>query len=240
MPPTPHCVLVHGDQGPACQLRTGQAITREAFLSLRRGRKKLSILNPYKSIGPDGFAPRKLKETAELISEPLASIFTLSHLTGIVLEDWKQTNVIPLFKKGNKQTPNNYRPISLTAVISKTIERLLKVRITKHLNDQNLITDTKHRFRKKRSCFTNLGDFFGEVNSIYDRTTAVYLMYLDFEEAFDMVLHERLIAKVEVHGIRGNYSRWMLNWFTGHTQRMVIHDQASDSTLVTSGIPQEF
>ncbi|KAF2354606.1 Reverse transcriptase domain [Trinorchestia longiramus] len=87
------------------------------------------------------------------------------------------------------------------------------------------------------SCFTNLLDLFGEVNRIYDRTKAVDLAYLDFQKAFDKVPHERLMAKVEAHGIRGNYSRWIRNWLTSRT-RVMIHDQASDSTLVTLGVPQ--
>ncbi|KAF2354027.1 Reverse transcriptase domain [Trinorchestia longiramus] len=80
--------------------------------------------------------------------------------------------------------------------------------------------------------------FFGEVNRIYDSTKAVDLAYLDFQKAFDKVPHERLMAKVEAHGIRGNYSRWIRNWLTGRTQRVVIHDETSDPALVTSGVPQ--
>ncbi|KAF2343749.1 Reverse transcriptase domain, partial [Trinorchestia longiramus] len=71
-----------------------------------------------------------------------------------------------------------------------------------------------------------------------DRTKAVDLVYLDFQKAFDKVPHERLVAKVEAHGIRGNYSRWIRNWLTGRTQRVVIHDETSDSALVTSGVRQ--
>ncbi|KAF2343169.1 Reverse transcriptase domain [Trinorchestia longiramus] len=81
-------------------------------------------------------------------------------------------------------------------------------------------------------------DFFREVNRIYDSTKAVDLVYLDFQKAFDKVPHERLMAKVEAHGIRGNYSRWIRNWLTGRTQRVVIHDETSDPALVTSGVPQ--
>ncbi|KAF2365594.1 Reverse transcriptase domain [Trinorchestia longiramus] len=165
----------------------------------------------------------------------LTNIFNRSLETGITPDDWKRANVTAIFKKRNKQIPNNYRPISLTSVISKTKERLLKVRITKHLNDQNLINDTQHGFREKRSCLTNLLDFFGEVNRIYDRTKAVDLVYLDFQKAFDKVPHERLMAKVEARGMRGNYSRWIRNWLTGSIQG---HDERSDSTLVTSGVPQ--
>ncbi|KAF2359886.1 Reverse transcriptase domain [Trinorchestia longiramus] len=179
----------------------------DSVFTVEEVEKQLSILNPYKSTGPDGLGPRILKETAEVISEPLKNVFNRSLETGIVLEYWKRANVTPIFKNGNKQMPNNYRPISLTSVLSKTIERLLKVCITKHLNDQNLITDTQHGFREKRSCLTNLHDFFGEDNRIYDLTKAVDLVYLDFQKAFDKVPHERLMAKVEAHGIRGNYSR---------------------------------
>ncbi|KAF2354525.1 Reverse transcriptase domain [Trinorchestia longiramus] len=97
------------------------------------------------------------------------------------------------------------------------------------------VNDTQHDFREKRRCLTNLLDFFGEVNRIYDCTKVYvpYLVYVDFQKAFAEVPHERLIAKVEAHGIRGNYSRWIRNWLTNR----VVHDQASDSTLVTSGVP---
>ncbi|KAF2346264.1 Reverse transcriptase domain [Trinorchestia longiramus] len=76
------------------------------------------------------------------------------------------------------------------------------------------------------------------INRIYDSTKAVDLVYLDFQKAFDKVPHERLMAKVEAHGIRGNCSRWIRKWLTSRTQRVVIHNQASDSTLVMSRVPQ--
>ncbi|KAF2348222.1 Reverse transcriptase domain [Trinorchestia longiramus] len=137
-----------------------QEILSDSVFAVEEVEKHLSILNLCKSTGPDGLNLRILKETAEVISEPLTNIFNRSLETGMVPEDWKRANVTPIFKKEKKQIPNNYRPISLTSVISKTVERLLKVRITKHLNDQNLITDTQHGFREKRSCHTNLFDFY--------------------------------------------------------------------------------
>ncbi|KAF2362684.1 Cadherin [Trinorchestia longiramus] len=213
-------------------------ILSDGVFTVEEVEKQLSILNPYNSTGPDGLGPRILKETAEVISEPLTNILNRSFETGIVPEDWKRANVNPGFKKGNKKIPKNYRPISLTSVIRKTIERLLKVRIAKHLNDQNLFTDTQYRLREKLSCLINLFDFFGEVNRIYDRRKAVDLVYLDFQKAFDKVPYERHMDKVEAHGVRGNFSRWIRNWLTGRTQRVMFHDQASDSTLGTSGVPQ--
>ncbi|KAF2356835.1 Reverse transcriptase domain [Trinorchestia longiramus] len=209
------------------------------------------------TIGPlidfEGSTPTNNKSKAKILNTYFTFVFTHEDLTEIpqphvlntqeilsddVLTVEERANVTPIFKKGNKQIPNNYRPISLTSVISKTIERLLKVRITKHLNDQNLINDTKHGFREKRSCLTNFLDFFGEVNRIYDSKKAVDFVSLDFQKAFDKVPHERLMAKVEAHGIRGCYSRWIRKWLTGRTQRVVIHDETSDPALETSGVPQ--
>ncbi|KAF2345743.1 hypothetical protein FHG87_023501 [Trinorchestia longiramus] len=153
-------VITHEDltEIPQPHVLNTQEILSDGAFTAQEVKEQLSILNPYKSIGPDGLGPRILKETAEVISEPLTNIFNRSLETGIVPDDWKRANITPIFKKGNKQIPNNYLPISLTSVTGKTIERLLKVRITKHLNDQNLINDTQHSFREKRSFLTNLLD----------------------------------------------------------------------------------
>ncbi|KAF2348831.1 hypothetical protein FHG87_020413 [Trinorchestia longiramus] len=102
-----------------------QEILSDGVFTVEKVEKQLNISNPYKSTGPDGLGPRILKKAAEVIREPLTNIFNRSLETGIVPEDWKRANVTPIFKNGNKQIRSNYRPISLTSVISKTIERLL-------------------------------------------------------------------------------------------------------------------
>ena len=79
----------------------------------------------------------------------------------------------------------------------------------------NLIGDSQHGFRNKRSCLTSLLDFFAQVIDTYDtknnKAKAVDLVYLDFQKAFDKVPHERLMAKVNAHGIRGDAARWIRN-----------------------------
>ncbi|KAF2348463.1 Reverse transcriptase domain [Trinorchestia longiramus] len=136
----------------------------------------------------------------------------------------------------NKPTRGNNIPDLVMTTTDLSINGL---EVTDKINDHQMIDFTlKHGFREKRSCLTNFLNFFGEFNRIYDRTKAIDLVYLDFHKAFDKVPHERFMAKVKAHGIRGNYSRWIRNWLTGRTQRMVIHDQASDPALVTSGVPQ--
>ena len=120
------------------------------------------------------------------------------------------------------------------------MERLIKENIIAHLEGNNLIGDSQHGFRRKRSCLTNLLDFFARVIDIYDtgNNKAVDLIYLDFQKVFDKVPQERLLVKVMAHGIQGGAARWIRNWLAGRRQRVCINQTFSSWTPVTSGVPQ--
>ena len=88
--------------------------------------KKIKEMKDNKSPGVDGIPPKLLKEIVEQISTPLAKVFNLSLEEGIVPSEWKEANITPLFKKGSRNKPENYRPVSLTSVIGKLLETLLR------------------------------------------------------------------------------------------------------------------
>ena len=200
--------------------------------------KKLNELNAYKSFGPDGVHPRILKETREVICTTLTKIFNKSLTTGIVPEDWRLANVTAIFKKGDRKDAGNYRPVSLTSVPCKTMERIMKDYLVDHLETNNLIKDTQHGFRCKRSCLTNLLDFFNTAFEIYDNCKAVDVVYLDFQKAFDKVPHHRLLRKISAMGVGGNVLRWIEAWLSGRKQRVCINQAKSEWAPVTSGVPQ--
>ncbi|KGL72764.1 RNA-directed DNA polymerase from mobile element jockey, partial [Tinamus guttatus] len=102
-------------------------------------REHLRKLNTHRSMGPDGMHPRVLQELAEVIAKPLSIIFERSWRTGEVPEDWKKANVMPVFKKGKKEDPGNYRPVSLTSVPGKPMERLILVIVSKHMEDKKVL-----------------------------------------------------------------------------------------------------
>ena len=125
--------------------------------------------------------------------------------------DWKHANVTPIFKKGDKSDPGNYRPISLTSQICKVLESILRDNIVNHLNTHTLLLKSQHGFTKGKSCLTNLLSFLEDVTKAIDEGKPLDVIYLDFSKAFDKVPHKRLLHKIESHGI-SSMDRWMVVW----------------------------
>ncbi|KAK4831740.1 hypothetical protein QYF61_018870 [Mycteria americana] len=120
----------------------------------------LHHLDTHKSMGPDEIHPRVLKELADVLTKPLSIIYQQSWLTGEVPADWRLANVTPIYKKGRKEDPGNYRPVSLTSVPGKLMEQIILSAITRHVEDNQGIKPSQHGFRKGRSCLTNLISFY--------------------------------------------------------------------------------
>ena len=123
----------------------------------------LSSLNIHKSAGPDEINAIVLKETREVTAPILCAIFRCSLQNGTVPGDWKKANVVPIYKKGNRQHPSNYRPISLTSIVSKLFEKIISSHIVKHLESHNMLYDLQHGFRQHRSCETQLVSLIHEL-----------------------------------------------------------------------------
>ncbi|CAM4690923.1 unnamed protein product [Lepidochelys kempii] len=201
-------------------------------------RDYLEKLDVHKSMGPDELHPRVLKELAAVIAEPLAIIFENSWQTGEVLDDWKKANVVPIFKKGKKEDPGNYRPVSLTSVPGKIMEQVLKESILKHLHERKVIRNSQHGFTKGRSCLTNLITFYDEITGSADEGKAVDVLFLDFSKAFDTVSHSILVSKLRKYGLDKCTIRWVESWLDCRAQRVVINGSMSSWQPVSSGVPQ--
>ena len=129
---------------------------------------KINNMKENKSPGVDGLSPKILKETVEQISKPLAHVFNMSLQEGIVPVEWKEANIIPLFKKGSRNKSVNYRPVSLTSVICKLLETIMRDHMMDFLVKHKLINTSQHGFLKARSCLTNLLCFFEETTWYFE------------------------------------------------------------------------
>jgi hypothetical protein len=206
--------------------------TREAVL------QKLGDLRADSAAGPDRIFPRILKELRYELAGPLCTLFTKSMNTGVVPQDWKSAIVTPIFKKGAKADPGNYRPVSLTSVPCKIMESIIKDALMDHLLWNNLISDSQHGFVPGRSCATNLLTFQEEITRCIDENVPVDVFYLDFAKAFDKVPHGRLIVKLESKGISGNVKNWIENWLADRTQKVLVEGELSEEEAVKSGVQQ--
>ena len=195
-------------------------------------------MRPDKAAGPDNLLPRFLIEIKDQIAYPLYLLFRKSLDESSVPDDWKCADVSPVFKKGNRNKVENYRPISLTSQICKIFESIIRDAVVKHLEANLLIHDSQHGFRKGRSCLTNLLTFLEKVTGDIDSGKNVDVVFLDFAKAFDKVPHQRLLQKLVSHGITGNLFHWISNWLSNRKQRVCINGSLSDWILVLSGVPQ--
>ena len=154
----------------------------------------LKALNTSKAPGPDGVPTEILKTFAEQLAEPIKDIFQTSINTATVPNDWKQANVVPVYKKGEKTSVNNYRPISLLSVVSKILERCVYNHIITSIRPK--ITESQYGFLAGRSTDAQMLNVFTDVTERYDSKLQTDLVYFDLSKAFNSVPHRLLLTNL--------------------------------------------
>ena len=198
---------------------------------------KLKNLDPNKAQGPDNIPPKVLKELRQEISTPLSIIFNKSLESGKLPDDWKTAIVTAIHKKGSKNEAGNYRPVSLTCILCKILESIIRDAIVGHFTEHKLYAQCQHGFRNNRSCISQLLEVIEDLTVHFDGES-VDIVYLDFRKAFDTVPHQRLLVKLKSYGITGELYKWIEDFLVGRTQKVRVGDTVSDTSEVTSGIPQ--
>ena len=164
----------------------------------------LKGLKTNKAAGPDNIPPLLLADTVQQLAKPISIIFQKSLEEGTVPDDWKKAIVTPIFKKGSKQSPNNYRPVSLTCILCKIMETLIRGHVMKHLLNNNLICQQQHGFTPGRSCTTQLLDTLDCWTETLDQGASIDAVYMDFRKVFDSVPHRRLMQATSTQHNRTN------------------------------------
>ena len=227
----------HPGPVPQAERIQSESVLTDVKFSCETVKKKLAALRNGAS-GPDGITPKFLKEYANELAPALTMIFNKSMCEGLVPEDWRVANVTPIFKKGSKGDPGNYRPVSLTSVPCRVMEACLRDIIVEHLEINKLVKDSQHGFVKNKSCTTNLLQFLEILTTAQDQHQPMDVIYLDFAKAFDKVPHRRLMEKLEAHSLGGQALAWIRSWLADRKQRVVLNGQTSDWQSVHSGVPQ--
>ena len=203
-------------------------------------RKKLKDLNSNKSAGPDGIHPRIYKELHNQVAKPLAFIFNKSLSERKIPDDWRTAIVSPIFKKGNRQLPENFRPVSLTSIASKILESFVREHLISHMKRNNLLSPKQYGFLTGRSTVLQLLTALDQWTEFLDgnRRDGVDLIYTDFQKAFDKVSHKKLLLKLRGYGFNNRMCDWVTDFLNERKHQVCINGTLSDPADVTSGIPQ--
>ena len=206
--------------------------------SVEEVEKELKALNVDKSPGPDGIHPKLLRSLA---SDPsfVNAVYTLFLKCATdrrIPDDWKMANVVALHKKGARDKAENFRPVSLTCVLGKVYQKLVRRHIIDHA--EGSVTRDQHGFIGGRSCTSNLLEAFDTIIDMMDEGLPVDILYFDFRKAFDTVPHHRLLVKLENIGITGETLEIIEDFLSDREMRVGVGDSFSEVLKIVSGVPQ--
>ena len=172
------------------------------------------------------------------LAPSITIIFQKSVDSGRLPKDWLNANIAPVFKKGDRHLPENYRPVSLTSVLSKLLEHIVCRHMLKHFERHNILTSLNHGFRAGYSCETQLAVTIEDLTTSFDRGTQTDIAILDFSKAFDTVPHNKLLHKLQAYGICGNLHTWIQSFLCNRHMKVVVEGESSNEVTVDSGVPQ--
>ena len=179
-----------------------------------------------------------LKELVDFIARLTSILLNRTMEDSTIPGDWKLAFVIVICKKGSKSIAENYRPISLTSVVCKLMETMIKKEIMDHLAQHNLLSPKQFGFISGRSTVTQLLHYLDRCIDKVVNGSVVDCIYLDFAKAFDTVPHKRLLSKLKAYGITGKLLKWIEAFLVGRTQAVKVNGVSSEFKAVFSGIPQ--
>ena len=171
---------------------------------------KQHVLNAIKklkcnlSAGPDGLPPLLFRRVKNGIAFPLALMFKQMLSVAFIPDEWKTAVITPVHKKGPTEQVSNYRPISITCVPCKLLERIIANQIYRHLNVNNILCNEQHGFTHGKSTCTNLLETLNDWTLNLQNGFPTVVIYIDFSKAFDVVQHDKLFLKLCAVGISGD------------------------------------
>lgn len=190
------------------------------------------------SVGCDNIPSLALKECIDILCVPLEKIFNLSFYTSTYPDLLKLSKIIPIHKAGDKNIPENYRPISILSTINIVFEKLIVRRIMSFLEGQSILTPCQHGFRKGRSTDTAVLSLSELINFHLNNNRTVVGIFLDIKKAFDTVNHSILLNKLECYGFRGMCLEFFKSYLENRKQAVQVADTRSEFLETTVGIPQ--
>ena len=198
----------------------------------------LSTITTSKATVHDRIPPKLLKDSAQVITSSLTTIFNQSITAGIFPDDLKIAIISPIHTSGCKTECNNYRPISVLSAVANLFEKLISNQFSVYLETNGILTQQQAGFRKNDSTETSLLNNTNKWLINVDKGYLNGVIFLDLKKAFDCVDHSILIKKLELYGGRRNALRWFQSYLTNRAQMCKIGRTLSQSRVIRRGVPE--
>ena len=195
-------------------------------------------LDGNSSMGGDGIHPRLLKNLSSVLSTPLSIIFNSTSEEGLLPVEWVSSVVVPIYKNSSRCNPLNYRPVSLTSVTCKVMEKAVVSHLTEFISENSLLSEHQFGFRSGHSTVDQLLATYNDITGYIDQGKVIDLLFFDYSKAFDKVRHIILLQKLSDLGICPQILNWISYFLRSRTMRVRISGVLSHSEPVTSGVPQ--
>lgn len=222
-------------------LNTIAQVEQSIFLEPVVESEVVNVINNLKnssSSGADNYSTSLIKKCSVYLAKPLCYIINSCFNEGSFPNILKLSKIICLFKKGDPKSILNYRPISLLSVFSKIIEKILAKRITTFLENNNILSNSQHGFREKRSTLSALCGILDFIYKQLDKNNKVMAVFIDLTKAFDCVDHEILLKKLNIYGLRGNCHKLLKNYLSSRKQFVHFLGENSVELPIEIGVPQ--
>jgi hypothetical protein len=198
----------------------------------------IKLLQPKNSLDIDGLSTNLIKKIAIEISIPLAHIFSLSLENGIFPNRLKTSRTVPIFKSGNPESCDNYRPIALLSALSKILEKIVSIKLVNHLEINKLLYTHQYGFQKHKSTEHNLIHAVNFIGNALNENKYALGVFFDLKKAFDVCSHNILITKLQYLGINGRTLQWFASYLAGRKQCVDIGGVLSDENDIMISILQ--
>ena len=195
-------------------------------------------LETNKATGIDNLSGRILKDRSKVLATPLAQICNLSIKLSTVPDECKIAKLKPLYKKGKKTDPKNYRPISLLPVISKILEKVIHDQAMDIVTKKNILYRFQSGFRKFHSTDSCLLYLQDKVSKEFDSGLLTGMILIDLQKAFDTIDHKILIEKMKCMGFSNGVTKWFECYLSKRMFSVHVENSFSDKAVIICGVPQ--
>lgn len=189
--------------------------------------------------GPDGIHPVILRHLGPYMYELLAAIFAISWKHGVLVTQWREANVIALYKgAGDRAQASSYRPISMTSAVIRSFEHLVRAKLTAHLEQSARFSPMQFGFRGRRGTSDAIAQLMHMIRRAFELGDMLPVTFLDLRKAFDRVWPDRLLVLLDEAGVGGCVWRWLRGFLNDRRLRVVDRSVASDWHDINFGVPQ--